>query len=109
MPPRPTERPDLPLEQLTPEEHRISKLEDQDTSKKFSKATSAQDCSDLAPTDLHPTLKKHPLRPSEAMASPYTEFRKSYRKLHKREIISIPYRKCHDALEGRIVAILNKL
>lgn len=41
--------------------------------------------------------------------SPYTEFRKSYRKVHKREIVSIPYRKCHDALEGRIVAILNKL
>lgn len=35
--------------------------------------------------------------------------RKSYRKNHKKEIVSIPYRKCHDAFEGRIVTIINKI
>jgi hypothetical protein len=35
--------------------------------------------------------------------------RKSYRKIHRKEIISIPYRKCHDAFEGRIVTIINKI
>lgn len=29
--------------------------------------------------------------------------------MHKHEIVSIPYRKCHDAFEGRIVSIINKL
>ncbi len=43
------------------------------------------------------------------MVSPYSEIRKSYRKMHKRDIISIPYRKCHDAFEGRIVTIINKI
>lgn len=43
------------------------------------------------------------------MDSPYNGIRKSYRKIHKREIISIPYRKCHDAFEGRIVTIINKI
>jgi hypothetical protein len=35
--------------------------------------------------------------------------RKSYRRSHKNEVESIPYRKCHDAFEGRIVAIINKM
>lgn len=29
--------------------------------------------------------------------------------MNKRQVISFPYRKCHDALQGRIVSILNKL
>ena len=84
-------------------------MEELDTSKKNSKSTSAQDCNDVQLSETHLSNKKNEVRQSEMFSSPYTEFRKSYRKLHKREIISIPYRKCHDALEGRIVAILNKL
>jgi len=59
--------------------------------------------------DLASTVKKPIVRISETLASPYSEIRKSYRKIHKREIISIPYRKCHDAFEGRIVSIINKI
>ena len=40
--------------------------------------------------------------------SPYA-VRKSYRKSQKRELTSIPYRKCHDPFEGRIVGLLNKV
>lgn len=43
------------------------------------------------------------------MISPYSEIRKSYRKMSKKEILSVPYRKCHDAMEGRIVTLMNKL
>lgn len=55
------------------------------------------------------TVKRAATRPCENFASPYNEVRKSYRKIHKKEIVSIPYRKCHDAFEGRIVAIINKI
>jgi hypothetical protein len=96
------------LDQFTPEDYLVNKTEDQDTSKKISKSTSAQDCSEAQLLDLVCTVKK-PIRACDSFTSPYSEMRKSYRKLHKREIVSIPYRKCHDALEGRIVTILNKL
>ena len=59
--------------------------------------------------DLTATVKKPVLKAIDSVISPYSEFRKSYRKIHKREIISIPYRKCHDAFEGRIVTIINKI
>ena len=29
--------------------------------------------------------------------------------MSKKEILSVPYRKCHDAMEGRIVTLMNKL
>lgn len=48
-------------------------------------------------------------RITDAMVSPYSEVRKSYRKVSKREILSVPYRKCHDAMEGRIVTLINKI
>jgi hypothetical protein len=47
--------------------------------------------------DIAATAKKNSQKTFENMFSPYKEVRKSYRKNNKKEIISIPYRKCHDA------------
>lgn len=43
---------------------------------------------------------------SHETLSPY---RKSYRKLSKKQIVAIPYRKYYDSLEASIVGILNKI
>ena len=39
----------------------------------------------------------------------FGEVRKSYRKTNRTDISAFSYRKCHDALEGRIVALLNRI
>ena len=41
--------------------------------------------------------------------SPYAAIRKNYRKNQRKELTSIPYRKCHEAFEGRIIGLLNKI
>lgn len=46
---------------------------------------------------------------ASSFLSPYGDYRKSYRKTTKTEILSFPYRKHHDPLEGRIIGLLNKL
>lgn len=57
--------------------------------------------------DITLSCKKASRCPSDQY-SPYT-VRKSYRKNQKKALTSIPYRKCHDAFEGRIVGLLNKI
>lgn len=73
------------------------------------KLPSALSLSDHGSYDLTATVKKPIVKINENINSPYSEIRKSYRKIHKKEIRSIPYRKCHDAFEGRIVTIINKI
>jgi hypothetical protein len=100
---------DQPEDLLTPEDNPISKVEEEATCKKLAKLPSAISLSEPISQDLGATVKKPIARLPEMMASPYSEIRKSYRKIHRKEIISIPYRKCHDAFEGRIVTIINKI
>lgn len=95
-------------EPLTPEDnHQLQPVPPLDTCRKVSRYASSQSLPEPAADSLL-TARKPVSRPSE-QPSPYSEFRKSYRKQHKREIVSVPYRKCHDALEGRIVTIMNKI
>ena len=51
---------------------------------------------DKSAQDLSATAKKNIRKLNENYLSPYTEVRRSYRKTHKRDIISVPYRKGHD-------------
>lgn len=95
-------------EPLTPEDQRPPQTAPpQDTCRKVSRYASSQSLPEQAGDSLL-TVRK-PIGRASEQPSPYSEFRKSYRKQHKREIVSVPYRKCHDALEGRIVTIMNKI
>lgn len=94
-------------ELLTPEVQQPPQPAPQDTCRKAGRYASSQSLPEPAADSL-PTVRRPISRASE-QPSPYSEFRKSYRKQHKREIVSVPYRKCHDALEGRIVTIMNKI
>lgn len=83
-------------EMLTPEDQPRPQPAAQDTCRKAGRYASSHSLPEPAADGL-PTVRK-PISRANEQPSPYSEFRKSYRKQHKREIVSVPYRKCHDAL-----------
>lgn len=43
------------------------------------------------------------------LSSPYDSKRRSYRKIRKDSARFVPFRKCQDQLENRIVSLINKI
>jgi hypothetical protein len=99
---------DLQADPLTFDDHTLSKTINDGFLRGIPKACSAFELGETLPLDGHVSFRKATSKPCE-LQSPYSDVRKSYRKHHRREIVSIPYRKCHDAFEGRVVTIINKL
>lgn len=94
-------------EPVTPEEQPVQQMEAEETCVRVND----ESIQAKGPVELHGdivcTIRKS-FR-SREMISPYSQNPKSYRKAHKKELDSIPYRKCYDNFEARIVLILNKL
>jgi hypothetical protein len=87
----------------------ISKGSEEPTTKKMVKYHSSQELKESLNPDLVLTGRKSNNKYNDVV-SPYGEFRKSYRKkLSRRGVATIPYRKCHDLLEGRVVTVINKI
>lgn len=75
---------ELQNEQVTPEDKPITKVAEEHTLKKLNRVNSAVELGEIGGADVNLTVRKSISKISEVFVSPYSEVRKSYRKVQKR-------------------------